>query len=237
MEFNMNESNAWGKSAVVYSTGTAATPDSASMPAHRVLRNTYALLALTLTFSAAVAAVSAALRLPHPGIILTLVGYFGLLFATYKLSNSVWGLAAVFALTGFMGYTLGPIVNHYLAIDGGGEVVAMAFGGTALIFFGLSAWVLTSKRDFSFMGGFLFAGMIVALLAGLAAVFFQMLDLSLAVSAAVVLLMSGMILFETSRIVNGGETNYILATVSLFVSIFNLFTSLLQLLGFMNSDD
>ncbi len=233
----MNESNAWGKSAVVYSTGTAATPDSASMPAHRVLRNTYALLALTLTFSAAVAAVSAALRLPHPGIILTLVGYFGLLFATYKLSNSVWGLAAVFALTGFMGYTLGPIVNHYLAIDGGGEVVAMAFGGTALIFFGLSAWVLTSKRDFSFMGGFLFAGMIVALLAGLAAVFFQMLDLSLAVSAAVVLLMSGMILFETSRIVNGGETNYILATVSLFVSIFNLFTSLLQLLGFMNSDD
>ncbi|CDW93000.1 MULTISPECIES: Bax inhibitor-1/YccA family protein [unclassified Thiomonas] len=233
----MNESNAWGKSAVVYSTGTAAAPDSASMPAHRVLRNTYALLALTLTFSAAVAAVSAALRLPHPGILLTLVGYFGLLFATYKLSNSVWGLGAVFALTGFMGYTLGPIVSHYLANAGGDEIVAMAFGGTALIFFGLSAWVLTSKRDFSFMGGFLFAGMIVALLAGLAAVFFQMPALSLAVSAAVVLLMSGMILFETSRIVNGGETNYILATVSLFVSIFNLFTSLLQLLGFMNSDD
>ena len=219
----MNESNAWGKSAMVYSTGTAAV----SIPAHRVLRNTYALLALTLTFSAAVAAASAALKLPHPGIILTLVGYFGLLFATYKLSNSAWGLGAVFALTGFMGYTLGPIVNHYLAMQGGGEIVAMAFGGTALIFFGLSAWVLTSKRDFSFMGGFLFAGMIVALLAGLAAVFFQMPALSLTVSAAVVLLMSGMILFETSRIVHGGETNYILATVSLFVSIFNLFTSLL----------
>ena len=229
----MNESNAWGKSAMVYSTGTAAV----SIPAHRVLRNTYALLALTLTFSAAVAAASAALKLPHPGIILTLVGYFGLLFATYKLSNSAWGLGAVFALTGFMGYTLGPIVNHYLAMQGGGQIVAMAFGGTALIFFGLSAWVLTSKRDFSFMGGFLFAGMIVALLAGLAAVFFQMPALSLTVSAAVVLLMSGMILFETSRIVNGGETNYILATVSLFVSIFNLFTSLLQLLGFMGSDE
>ncbi|CUA94974.1 Bax inhibitor-1/YccA family protein [Thiomonas bhubaneswarensis] len=229
----MNESNAWGKSAMVYSTGTAAD----SIPAHRVLRNTYALLALTLTFSAAVAAASAALKLPHPGIILTLVGYFGLLFATYKLSNSAWGLGAVFALTGFMGYTLGPIVNHYLAMQGGSEIVAMAFGGTALIFFGLSAWVLTSKRDFSFMGGFLFAGMIVALLAGLAAVFFQMPALSLTVSAAVVLLMSGMILFETSRIVNGGETNYILATVSLFVSIFNLFTSLLQLLGFMGSDE
>ena len=229
----MNESNAWGKSAMVYSTGTAAV----SIPAHRVLRNTYALLALTLTFSAAVAAASAALRLPHPGLILTLVGYFGLLFATYKLSNSAWGLGAVFALTGFMGYTLGPIVNHYLAMQGGAEIVAMAFGGTALIFFGLSAWVLTSKRDFSFMGGFLFAGMIVALLAGLAAVFFQMPALSLTVSAAVVLLMSGMILFETSRIVNGGETNYILATVSLFVSIFNLFTSLLQLLGFMGSDE
>ncbi len=229
----MNDSNAWGKNAAVYSSGTAA----ASIPAHRVLRNTYALLALTLTFSAAVAAVSAALKLPHPGIIITLVGYFGLLFATYKLSNSVWGLGAVFALTGFMGYTLGPIVNHYLAMQGGGEIVAMAFGGTALIFFSLSAWVLTSKRDFSFMGGFLFAGMIVALLAGLAAVFFQMPALSLTVSAAVVLLMSGMILFETSRIIHGGETNYILATVSLFVSIFNLFTSLLQLLGFMNSDD
>ena len=229
----MNESNAWGKSAMVYSTGTA----TASIPAHRVLRNTYALLALTLTFSAAVAAASAALKLPHPGIILTLVGYFGLLFATYKLSNSAWGLGAVFALTGFMGYTLGPIVNHYLAMQGGGEIVAMAFGGTALIFFGLSAWVLTSKRDFSFMGGFLFAGMIVAMLAGLAAVFFQMPALSLTVSAAVVLLMSGMILFETSRIVHGGETNYILATVSLFVSIFNLFTSLLQLLGFLGSDE
>ncbi|MGC9185490.1 MAG: Bax inhibitor-1 family protein, partial [Thiomonas sp.] len=147
------------------------------------------------------------------------------------------GLGAVFALTGFMGYTLGPIVNHYLAMQGGSEIVAMAFGGTALIFFGLSAWVLTSKRDFSFMGGFLFAGMIVALLAGLAAVFFQIPALSLTVSAAVVLLMSGMILFETSRIIQGGETNYILATVSLFVSIFNLFTSLLQLLGFMSSDD
>lgn len=229
----MNDSNAWGKNAAVYSSGAA----TASVPAHRVLRNTYALLALTLTFSAAVAAVSAALKLPHPGIIITLVGYFGLLFATYKLSNSVWGLGAVFALTGFMGYTLGPIVNHYLAMQGGGEIVAMAFGGTALIFFSLSAWVLTSKRDFSFMGGFLFAGMIVALLAGLAAVFFQMPALSLTVSAAVVLLMSGMILFETSRIIHGGETNYILATVSLFVSIFNLFTSLLQLLGFMNSDD
>ncbi len=210
---------------------------AAAAPAHRVLRNTYALLALTLTFSAAMAATSAALKMPHPGIILTLVGYFGLLFATYKLSHSVWGLGAVFALTGFMGYTLGPIVNHYLAMQGGAQVVTMAFGGTALIFFSLSAWVLTSKRDFSFMGGFLFAGMIVALLAGLAAVFFQMPALSLTVSAAVVLLMSGMILFETSRIINGGETNYILATVNLFVSIFNLFTSLLQLLGFMNSDD
>ncbi|MGC8702894.1 MAG: Bax inhibitor-1/YccA family protein [Thiomonas sp.] len=229
----MNDSNAWGKRAVVYSSGTA----TASLPAHRVLRNTYALLALTLTFSAAVAALSAALNLPHPGIIITLVGYFGLLFATHKLSQSAWGLGAVFALTGFMGYTLGPIVNHYLAMQGGSEIVAMAFGGTALIFFGLSAWVLTSKRDFSFMGGFLFAGMIVALLAGLAAVFFQIPALSLTVSAAVVLLMSGMILFETSRIIQGGETNYILATVSLFVSIFNLFTSLLQLLGFMSSDD
>lgn len=214
-----------------------ARPSALPVSAHRVLRNTYALLALTLTFSAAIAAASAALRLPHPGILLTLAGYFGLLFATHKLSHSAWGLAAVFGLTGFMGYTLGPIVNHYLALQGGANIVAMALGGTALIFFGLSAWVLASRRDFSFLGGFLFAGMIVALLAGLGAAFFDVPALSLAVSAAVVLLMAGMILVETSRIVHGGETNYILATVGLYVTLFNLFTGLLQLLGFAGREE
>ena len=206
------------------------------LASNKMIRNTYMLLSMTLLFSALTAGLSLAMRLPHPGMIITLVGYFGLLFLTTKLRNSGWGLLSVFALTGFMGYTLGPNDNHNLAMQGGGEIVAMAFGGTALIFFGLSAWVLTSKRDFSFMGGFLFAGMVIALLAGLGAVFLQLPALSLAVSAMVALLSAGMILFETSRIVNGGETNYVLATVGLFVSLFNLFTSLLSLFGFGSND-
>jgi modulator of FtsH protease len=205
--------------------------------ADRVLRNTYALLSMTLLFSAAIAAASVAFKLPAPGIVLTLAGYFGLLFAVYRLKNSGWALPAVFALTGFMGYTLGPLLSHSLALPGGTQVVTMALGATGITFLSLSAWVLTTRRDFSFMGGFLFAGMIIALLAGLAAIFLQMPALGLAVSAMVALLSAGLILFETSRIVNGGETNYVLATVGLYVSIFNLFTSLLSLFGMGGSDE
>jgi modulator of FtsH protease len=203
---------------------------------HRVLRNTYALLSMTLLFSAAVAGTAIALRLPGPGMIITLVGFYGLLFLTTKLRNSAWGIAAVFALTGFMGYTLGPIVSHYLSMPNGNQTVMMAMGGTGAVFLGLSAYALVSRKDFSFMSGFLMAGVIVTFLASLAAVFLQISALSLAVAAAFVLLMSGMILFETSNIIHGGETNYIMATVSLFVAIYNLFLSLLQLLGFANSD-
>ena len=210
---------------------------SNALSANRVLRNTYGLLSATLFFSAAVTAASAALNLPHPGIVVTLLGFFGLLYATTKLRNSGWGLAAVFGLTGFMGYTLGPIVSHYLSMPNGHQVVMMAMGGTATIFVGLSAYALTSRKDFSFMGGFLLAGIIVAFLAGLGAIFFQVPALSLTVSAAFVLLMGGLILFETSRIVHGGETNYIMATVSLYVSIYNLFSSLLALIGFGNNSD
>lgn len=204
---------------------------------NKVIRNTYMLLSVTLAFAAVTAATSMALKLPHPGMLLTLVGYFGLLFATTKLRNSGWGLVSVFALTGFMGYTLGPIVSHYLGLPNGGQTVMMAMAGTAAIFLGLSGYALTTRKDFSFMGGFLMVGVLVAFLASLAAVFFTIPALSLTVSAAFVLLMSGMILFETSNIIHGGETNYIMATVSLFVSIFNLFLSLLQLLGFVNSSD
>lgn len=204
---------------------------------NKVIRNTYMLLSVTLAFAAVTAATSVALKLPHPGILITLVGYFGLLFATTKLRNSGWGLVSVFALTGFMGYTLGPIVSHYLGLPNGGQTVMMAMAGTAAIFLGLSGYALTTRKDFSFMGGFLMVGVLVAFLASLAAVFFTIPALSLTVSAAFVLLMSGMILFETSNIIHGGETNYIMATVSLFVSIFNLFLSLLQLLGFVNSSD
>ena len=217
-----------------------ALPRSGSesiLASNRVIRNTYLLLSMTLLFAAAAAGVSAALKLPHPGILITLVGYFGLLFAIHKLQNSGWAVGLVFALTGFMGYTLGPIISRYLGLPNGGEIVMQAMGATAVIFVGLSAYALTSKKNFSFMGGFLMVGILLAFVAGLAAIFFEIPALSLTVSAAFVLLMSGLILYETSHIIHGGETNYVLATVTLFVSIFNLFTSLLQLLGFANSGE
>ena len=207
------------------------------LASNKVIRNTYMLLSITLLFSAATAATSVALKLPHPGILLTLGGFFGLLFAVHKLKNSGWGILAVFGLTGFMGYTLGPVISRYLGLPNGAEIVMQAMGGTGAIFIGLSAYALTTKKDFSFMGGFLMVGILLGFLASLAAFFFEMPALSLAVSAAFVLLMSGLILYETSNIIHGGETNYVMATVSLFVSIVNLFTSLLQLLGFMNSDE
>lgn len=207
-----------------------------ALSTNKMVRNTYMLLSMTLAFSALTAGVSMALNLPHPGLIITLVGYFGLLFLTTKFRDSAMGIAFVFALTGFMGYTLGPILNMYLALPNGSQVVMMAMGGTAAIFLGLSAYVMTTRKDFSFMGGFLAVGILVAFLAGLGAIFFQMPGLSLAVSAMFVLLMSGLILYETSNIIHGGETNYVMATVTLFVTIFNLFTSLLQLLGFASRD-
>ncbi|HEX2531491.1 MAG TPA: Bax inhibitor-1/YccA family protein [Burkholderiaceae bacterium] len=204
--------------------------------AQRVLRNTYMLLSLCLGFAAVTAGAAAALGLPHPGILLTLVGYFGLLFLVTKYRDRGLGIAFVFALTGFMGYTLGPIVSAYLNMPNGVQTVMTALGGTAAIFLGLSAYALVSKRDLSFMGGFLMIGVLVAFLAGLAAIFLNIPALSLAVSAVFVLLMSGMILYETNNIVRGGETNYVMATLTLFVSIFNLFTSLLHLLGFANNE-
>jgi len=204
---------------------------------NKLLRNTYSLLAMTLVFSALTAGLSMAFNLPHPGLIITLVGYFGLLFLTTKLRNSVWGIASVFALTGFMGLTLGPIINYYLQTANGSEIVMQALGGTGIIFFALSAYAIKSEKDFSFMGGFLMVGILVGFLAGLGAIFFEMPGLSLAVSAMFVLLMSGLILYQTSQIINGGETNYIMATVTLYVTIYNLFTSLLHLLGAFSGND
>ena len=210
--------------------------DSSANVGHKVLRNTYMLLSMTLLFSALTAGASLVLSIPSPGFIITLIGYFGLLFLTTKLRNSAWGIASVFALTGFMGFTLGPIIGRYLGMAGGSSVVMGAMALTGIIFMSLSAYVLISKRDFSFMGGFLMIGMLVVFVASLGAIFFQIPALSLTISAVMVLLMSGMILFETSNIIRGGETNYIMATVSLYITIFNLFTSLLQLLGFVDKD-
>ena len=215
---------------------TMTRTDASVLSTNKIIRNTYMLLSLTLAFSALTAGLSMAMGEPRLGIIVTLLGYFGLLGATAQFRNSSLGIVFVFALTGFTGFTLGPIISSYLALPNGGSIVMQAMAGTAAIFLGLSAYAVTTKKDFSFMGGFLIVGILVAFLAGLGAIFFSIPALSLTVSAAFVLLMSGLILYETSNIIHGGETNYIMATVSLFVSIFNLFTSLLHLLGFANSD-
>lgn len=215
---------------------TVIRSKSSVLATNKLLRNTYVLLAMTLAFSALTAGLSMAMNFPHLGL-LTLVGYFGLLFLTTKLRNSVWGIVSVFALTGFMGLTLGPMVNYYLSMPNGGQVVMQALGGTGVIFLALSAYAIKSEKDFSFMGGFLMVGILVGFLAALGAFFFEMPGLALAVSAMFVLLMSGLILYQTSEIIHGGETNYIMATVTLYVSIYNLFTSLLHLLGAFSGND
>ncbi|GGC96511.1 Bax inhibitor-1/YccA family protein [Undibacterium terreum] len=230
MKLNMNR-------ATLRNVQTVDYIDASASETHKVLRNTYALLSLTLLFSALTAAASVALALPGPGILLTLVGYFGLLFLTTKFRNSGLGIAFVFALTGFMGFTLGPIISRYLGMPGGSAIVMGAMGMTGAIFLGLSAYALISKRDFSFLGSFLAIGILVTFVASLGAIFFQIPALSLTISAVMVLLMSGMILYETGDIIRGGQTNYIMATVSLYITIFNLFISLLQLLGFVSRDD
>jgi modulator of FtsH protease len=216
----------------------ASHSEASILSTNKMLRNTYTLLSMTLLFSAATAGLAMYFNLPHPGMIITMVGYFGLLFLTSKFSNSALGLLFVFALTGFMGLTLGPIINMYLnAFSNGHELVLTALGGTGVIFLGLSGYALTTRKDFSFLGGFLMVGVLVAFLAGIGAMLFSIPALSLAVSAMFILLMSGMILYQTSAIINGGETNYIMATVSLYISIYNLFLSLLHLLAAFSGED
>ncbi|MEQ1560418.1 MAG: Bax inhibitor-1/YccA family protein [Methyloglobulus sp.] len=218
---------------------TAVTHSEAGiLSTNRVLRNTYLLLSMTLLFSAITAGASMYFNLPHPGMIMTMVGFYGLLFLTTKFSDRSLGLVFVFLLTGFMGLTIGPIINMYTqAFSNGNQLVMTALGGTGVIFLGLSGYALTTRKDFSFMAGFLMVGIVVAFLAGIGAAVFAIPALSLAVSAMFILLMSGMILMQTSQIIHGGETNYILATISLYVSIYNLFLSLLQILGIFGGDD
>ncbi len=216
----------------------AVRPAGAVLATNRVIRNTYLLLSMTLLFSALTAGISIATNMPYPGALITLGGYFGLLFLTSALRNSAWGLLSVFALTGFMGLTLGPMINAYLtAFSNGGQLVMMAMGGTGAIFLGLSGYALTARRDFSFLGGYVMVGVLTAFLAGIAALIFNLPTLSLAVSALFIMLMAGFILYQTSEMVHGGETNYIMATVSLYVAIYNLFASLLHLLGAFAGED
>ena len=204
---------------------------------NKVLKNTYMLLSMTLAFSALCAGVAMATNAPPVNIFLLLIGFYGLLFATHKLANTGWGLVCVFALTGFMGYTLGPILSFYLSMPGGSEIVMMAMGGTAAIFLGLSGYALVSKKDFSFLSGFLMAGFIVIIVAFIANLFLQLPALSLALSVGFMLFSSAAILYQTGAIINGGERNYVLATVTLFVSIYNIFISLLNLLTALTGND
>ena len=218
-----------------YSLKTGMQADQ--LEVSRVLRNTYGLLALTLAFSGVMAFVAQQMRVGYPNIFVVLIGFYGLFFLTNKLRDSAWGLVSTFALTGFMGFLLGPILNRYLGMAGGAEVVSSAFAMTALVFGGLSAYVLITRKDMSFLGGFITAGFFVLLGAVVAGMFFQISGLQLAISAGFVLFSSVCILFQTSAIIQGGERNYIMATVSLYVSIYNLFISLLQLIGVFSGDD
>ena len=203
---------------------------------HKVLRNTYFLLGLTMAFSAVVAYISMSLNLPYPNLIVLLVGFYGLLFVTNRLANSAWGILAAFAFTGFIGYTIGPILNMYVA-RGMEDLIMLAFAGTAIVFFSCSAYVLTTKKDMSFLSTAIFSLFIVLLLGIVASFFFQIPALAVGISALFVVFSTMTILYETSNIIHGGETNYIRATVSIYVSIYNLFISLLRLLSIFSSDD
>jgi modulator of FtsH protease len=206
---------------------------TSTLEMNRVLRNTYMLLSLTLLFSATTATLAITYNAPIPGPFMTIIGMFGLLFLTQSLRNSPWGLVATFAFTGFMGYTLAPILQFYLHnFTNGGAIITAALGGTGTIFLLLSGFVLVTRKDFSFMGGLLFAGIMIAFIASLLGLFFNMPIFQVAISGVFMLLCSGLILFQTSQILNGGETNYIMATISLYVALFNIFVSLLNILGF-----
>ncbi|WP_152206664.1 Bax inhibitor-1/YccA family protein [Marinobacter changyiensis] len=224
-------------------SGQVSAGTGISAEATKVLRNTYSLLAMTLLFSAAMAGVSMAIEMSRGVSLMCMLGALGLVWLVLpRTANSSAGIAVVFAFTGLLGLALGPTLMHYLAMSNGSQVVMQALGGTAVVFLALSGYVLTTKKDFSFMRGMLVAGLVVVIVGMVGALVASMFGVavsafSLALSAAVVLLMSGFILFDTSRIVNGGETNYIMATTALYLNIYNLFTSLLHLLGAFGGDD
>lgn len=218
-------------------TAVARSPEHA-LATNKLIRNTYSLLAMTLLFSALTAGVAMAMQVPPMTSLLTLGGAMLLIWlALPRTANSAAGLLVVFGITGLLGFGLGPTLTYYLSLSNGPQIVATALGGTGIIFLGLSGYALATRRDFSFMGGFLFVGMLVVLAAILANIFLQIPALSLTISAVVIMIMSGFILYDTGRMVNGGESNYVLMTVSLYLSIFNIFIHLLNLLGALSGDD
>jgi len=217
---------------------SAMRSESQVLATNKVLKNTYALLSVTLFFSALMAFLSMAMELPHGIGLVSMIGAMGLIFfALPRTANSSKGLLVVFGITGLLGLGIGPLLASYLQMANGGQIVMTAFGGTGVIFLGLSGYALTSRKDFSFMAGFLVVGMGIAIVAMIANIFLDMPALSLAISSAVILIMSGFILHDTSAIIRGEQTNYILATVGMYLSIFNIFIHLLNILGALSGDD
>jgi len=218
---------------------SAVTRSSSSiLETNKVLKNTYSLLSMTLVFSGIMAAISMAVNPPYMVSMLSSIGALVLIwFVIPRTANSSMGIFVVFAFTGLVGFGLGPILNHYMAFENGARIISLSLAGTGIIFLGLSGYALTTKKDFSFLGGFLVAGMIMVIIAAIANMFLGFSGLSLAISSIVIMIMSGFILYDTSRIINGGETNYIMATVGLYLSIYNIFVSLLHLLGALGGDD
>ena len=217
---------------------TVARPAESGLAVNKVIKNTYMLLSMTLLFSALTAAASVVFQMPPMTHLLSLGGAILLMwFVLPRTANSSTGLWVVFGITGLLGFGLGPMLNYYLNMPNGPQIVATALGGTGIIFMGLSGYALTTRKDFSFMGGFLVAGLLVVLVVMLANIFLEMPALSLALSAAVIMLMSGFILYDTSQMIHGGQTNYILMTISLYMNIYNIFVHLLHLLGALSGDD
>jgi len=217
---------------------TVAQRSSSAITTNKVLRNTYLLLSLTLLFSGLTAALSMFMNMPPMTYMISVIG--GMVIAMFVLprfANSTAGIGIVFLITGMLGFGLGPILSMYASLPNGGNIITLSLAGTGVIFMGLSAYALATRKDFSFLGGFLMVGFLLVLLAALANIFLQIPAMSLMISAVVIMIMSGFILYDTSRIIHGGETNYVLATIGLYMTIFNIFISLLQILGIMGNDD
>ncbi len=217
---------------------SSSITSSSTVSINKVLRNTYLLLSMTLLFSAVMAFISTSVNVGHGVSLMCSFGALGLVWLVLpRTADSTAGIGVVFAITGLLGFGLGPVLNMYLSLSNGAELIGTSLGGTGVIFLALSAYVLTTKKDFSFMGGFLMVGIVIVIIASLANIFLAIPALSLALSGAIIMVMSGLILFDTSRIINGGETNYIMATVSLYLSLYNIFVSLLHILGAFGGDD
>lgn len=219
-------------------TYSVTSANAATLATNKLIKNTYTLLAITLLFSAVMAAVSVMINTSGFTPLLSLGGAFILMiFVLPKMANSASGIWVVFGITGLLGFAIGPMLNMYLDLPNGPQLVGTAFGGTGVMFLGLSGYALTTRKNFNFMGGFLAVGMLVVLGIMLANIFLQIPALSLAMSAVVIMLMSGFILYDTSRMINEPHSNYLMMTVSLYLSMFNIFVHLLALLGFAGGDD